>query len=69
MRMRPYDRYRCHECGFEAEVTRLPRATSASDETLCCCGGCGAEIEIDMKTSAAADQDRSPRIPQAVSAA
>jgi predicted nucleic acid-binding Zn ribbon protein len=63
MRTRPPDRYRCDECGFEAEVTRPTRAAQTSDETLCCCGRCGAEIEI---TSGTADQERSRRVPQAV---
>jgi predicted nucleic acid-binding Zn ribbon protein len=64
MGMRPFDRYRCDECGFEAEVTQPPRAT-ASDETLCCCRRCGAE----MKSNAAADERRNPRLAHAAPAA
>lgn len=57
MDMRQLDRYRCDECGFEADVTRPPRPANTSEETLCCCGHCGAE----MKSTAAADERLHPR--------
>jgi predicted nucleic acid-binding Zn ribbon protein len=65
MGMRLLDRYRCDECGFEAEVTHPSIATSPSDETLCCCGRCGAEME----SRAAADERLNPRMAQAAPAA
>lgn len=61
MRMGPFDRYRCNECGFEAEVTRLPRAMNASDEALRCCGRCGAEIELMASPTADHEREASRR--------